>query len=144
MLAVVLTGCHSSRSAVKKVTEFGVALKTWSENKFDGKYTLNADKYTDEAAPVTCELMTNLVNEYANPVDTGSDINLNISSYKTVLSDWFEDDENVLITLNDIKEPTTNELETVENYEYIKKQYIFVEGNLRVNNYRNKNYCNQQ
>lgn len=139
VLAVVLTGCHSSRSAVKKVTEFGVALKTWSENKFDGKYTLNADKYTDEAAPVTCELMTNLVNEYANPEDTGSDINLNISSYKTVLSDWFEDDENVQITLNDIKEPTPNELETVENYEHIKKQYIFVEGNLRVKNYRNKN-----
>lgn len=135
IMTLTLTGCYSAGSAMKTVTEFGDALKTWSENKFDAEYELDSDKYTSEQAPVHCELMSNLLKIYPIPTSLGTVETYDINDYKNKLSQWFEDDENVLLNLSDIKEPNKAELEMVEEYERIKDQFIVLEGNLTVKNY---------
>ena len=144
VMAAALTGCRSAGSAVNKVTSFGKALKTWSENKYNADSTLNANKYTVELATVDCNLMTNLARKYPIEDAEGKIETFNIEDYKMTLGKWFEDDENVLITLNDVKEPNKKELEQIEDYEAIKSQYIFIEGNLTVKNYKRDTIKHQE
>ena len=81
VMAAALTGCRSAGSAVNKVTSFGKALKTWSENKYNADSTLNANKYTVELATVDCNLMTNLARKYPIEDAEGKIETFNIEDY---------------------------------------------------------------